>query len=178
MTASSNTRLIYYDSILTPKAFAQIGTPEGWPLLLIRPTNPNSTTDICAQLLNHTRTVPSNYSVFLRENVPERFHFSASKRIPPIVAIPDLGYSFVTKQEFDVTKGKTYTPRGIHGYDNLAADMRSLFVARGPAFDGVMGSGKIVKPFKNVELYGVLAKVLGLKPAPNNGTLGGVLVAE
>lgn len=30
----------------------------------------------------------------------------------------------------------------------------------------------VMKGFKNVEIYGLVAKLLGLKSAPNNGTAG------
>ncbi|RUP12842.1 alkaline-phosphatase-like protein [Jimgerdemannia flammicorona] len=173
MTSTSNSRLIYYDDILTPDAFSHVGTTEGWPLLLIRSTDANTTDTIYKQLRDHTLAVPSNFTVYLREDVPQRFHFSATDRIPQIVAIPDVGYVFVTHNQFN--DSEPYTPRGIHGYDNLAEDMRALFVARGPAFDGVVGGGKVVRAFDNVEVYGILAKVLGLTPALNNGTWDGSL---
>ncbi|RUP51395.1 nucleotide pyrophosphatase [Jimgerdemannia flammicorona] len=175
MMSTSTSRLVFYDDILTPDAFARIGIQEGWPLLLLRPTDANATADIYAQLLNHTRSVPSSgFTVYLREDVPPRFHFSATERIAPIVAIPDVGYAFVTHKEFD-ENGKTYHPLGTHGFDNQAPEMRALFIARGPAFNGVLGAGKTVKAFENVEIYGIVARTLGLTPAPNNGTMGGQL---
>lgn len=46
--------------------------------------------------------------------------------------------------------------------------MRALFVAHGPAFkDGVT-----VAPFLNIELYNVMADIMGITPSPNDGTPG------
>jgi hypothetical protein len=52
--------------------------------------------------------------------------------------------------------------------------MGALFIASGPAFK----SGLVVKPFANVDVYPLMAKVLGLKAEPNDGSLaevGGIL---
>ena len=43
--------------------------------------------------------------------------------------------------------------------------MHGLFVASGPAFK----RGVVVPAFENVDIYDVLARVLGVVPAPNDG---------
>ena len=43
--------------------------------------------------------------------------------------------------------------------------MRAIFIAAGPAFK----SGVTVAPFENVSIYNVLARILGVTPAPNDG---------
>jgi len=43
--------------------------------------------------------------------------------------------------------------------------MRAMFVAAGPAFK----TGVTVAPFHNVDIYNVLAQILGVKPAANDG---------
>ncbi len=45
--------------------------------------------------------------------------------------------------------------------------MQGIFVAFGPAFK----SGMEVDAFENVHIYNLMAKTLGLKPAPNDGDL-------
>jgi hypothetical protein len=45
--------------------------------------------------------------------------------------------------------------------------MGALFVAAGPAFK----SGTVVMPFQNIHVYDLMAHILGLRPAPNDGTL-------
>jgi hypothetical protein len=43
--------------------------------------------------------------------------------------------------------------------------MRALFVARGPAFK----RGLVVSEFDNVDVYPLLAHLLGIRPQPNDG---------
>ncbi|CDY43518.1 BnaA01g07260D [Brassica napus] len=55
---------------------------------------------------------------------------------------------------------------GDHGYDNMFFSMRSIFIGHGPRFR----RGKKVPSFENVQIYNVVAEILGLRPAPNNGS--------
>ena len=58
-------------------------------------------------------------------------------------------------------------PLGEHGYDNDNPQMRALFVARGPAFKQHL----TVPVFDNINVYALLAKLLGVRPLPNAGSL-------
>jgi predicted AlkP superfamily pyrophosphatase or phosphodiesterase len=91
-----------------------------------------------------------NIEIYLRENMPERYHFSNNDRIAPLWIIPKAGWAIVTKSEFDVEEGKkkgeVYHPRGLHGYDHEHPLMRAIFVARGPAFPHKAGSR--MEPFR------------------------------
>jgi len=49
--------------------------------------------------------------------------------------------------------------------------MGSIFIAKGPSFR----KGYINTAFENIQLYNVMAKILGIEPAPNNGTLDDVM---
>jgi hypothetical protein len=48
--------------------------------------------------------------------------------------------------------------------------MRGIFVAAGPGFR----SGVTVPAFRNVHVYPVLARLLGVTPAPNEGSVDSV----
>ncbi|VVA94778.1 unnamed protein product [Arabis nemorensis] len=52
------------------------------------------------------------------------------------------------------------------GYDNKYFSMRSIFIGHGPRFK----SGKKVPSFENVQIYNVVAEILGLRPTSNNGS--------
>ena len=56
---------------------------------------------------------------------------------------------------------------GDHGYNNSLPDMHPYFMAMGPAFK----VKHTVKTFKNVDVYPLICKILGIQPAPNNGSL-------
>lgn len=58
---------------------------------------------------------------------------------------------------FNLTKRKTTL--GKHGFDNHLIDMRASFIAWGPAFK----SGFKIQGFENVNIYPLIAHILGLK---------------
>ena len=60
--------------------------------------------------------------------------------------------------------------RGAHGYDNRYESMRATFIAHGPAFK----SHYVAEPFENIQVYELMCKILGLKPAKNDGDLNKV----
>ncbi|KAG2188045.1 hypothetical protein INT44_000796 [Umbelopsis vinacea] len=176
MSESSNDKLIYYDDILDETALGNIWKTEGWPLLGIRayPGKEDALDDIYQQLYEHSLLPGAKYEVFRRENMPLKYHFSHTQRVPPVIAIPFEGWNFVTHKQFN-DPTKEYQPRGVHGYDNFARQSRAIFVAKGPFFDWDLGRGQRLKPFVNIEVYNVLSRILGLQPAENNGTLSGFL---
>ena len=54
---------------------------------------------------------------------------------------------------------------GEHGYDSKDPRMLALFVAHGPSFKQHV----TVPVFDNVNVYGLLARVMGIQPVPNAG---------
>ncbi|KAK6189960.1 hypothetical protein SNE40_001919 [Patella caerulea] len=81
----------------------------------------------------------------------------------PIVAIADEGWLVVDKPQ----KYKKSHPGGGHGYDNRLMSMRPFFLARGPNFKANYKQESI----ENVDIYPLICKLLGVDPAPNNGSL-------
>jgi alkaline phosphatase D len=63
------------------------------------------------------------------------------------------------------TGKKTSYSNGAHGYDNANTDMHAIFYAMGPAF----GKDPDYPTFYNIDLYILIAKILGLDPAPTDG---------
>ncbi|CAH2077567.1 unnamed protein product [Thlaspi arvense] len=98
--------------------------------------------------------------VYLKEKLPKRLHYSESSRIPPIIGM--VGEGLMVKQN----RTNAQECFGNHGYDNMFFSMRSIFIGHGPRFR----RGKKVPSFENVQIYNVVAEILGLRPAPNNGS--------
>ncbi len=75
----------------------------------------------------------------------------------------------MTRKAYDQTKkdGGLDKLRGAHGYDNELESMRATFIAHGAAFK----RGTVVEPFENIHIYNLMAKILGLIPAKNDGDL-------
>ena len=57
---------------------------------------------------------------------------------------------------------------GVHGYGTEHRSMHALFLARGPAF---RKGYRHPEPVRTIDVYGLFAHVLDLKPEPNNGKL-------
>jgi predicted AlkP superfamily pyrophosphatase or phosphodiesterase len=170
MATTDVERLIQLEDLIDPNKLSHI---DGWPLYGLRPKKIEDLDRLHKQLKEKAKINP-NIDVYLRDkDMPERYHFSHNKRIAPLWIVPKAGWAIVTKEEFDVENGKkngkVYHPRGLHGYDHEHPLMRAIFVARGPAFPHKANSR--MKPFQNIELYNIVCDSIGVKPAPNNGTL-------
>lgn len=101
--------------------------------------------------------------VFTKEGVPMRLHYTNNKRIDDVILDAD--------DQWVISRSGSSSScflKGNHGYDNLYASMHALFLAYGPAFK----SGVEVPAFENIELYNLMSDLVGVKPAPNNGTEG------
>lgn len=104
--------------------------------------------------------------VYRRRQTPKHWHYRDHPRIPPIVGVVDEGWQVLTRATVERMKQRGVGQvSGQHGYDPRVRSMRTAFVAAGPAFR----EGVVVKPFESVSVYNVLARVLGLTPAPNDG---------
>jgi predicted AlkP superfamily pyrophosphatase or phosphodiesterase len=57
--------------------------------------------------------------------------------------------------------------KGSHGYPGDVPEMAALFVAHGPAFR----RGVVIPDFDNVNVYPLLAALLGVKAERNDGDL-------
>lgn len=97
-----------------------------------------------------------------KADVPARFHYGSNPRVPALVCLANQGWTTTTRAWLD--KGN-HVKRGAHGYDPQLASMRALFLATGPAF----AHGRVVAPFANVDVYPMLAELLGLQPLPGDG---------
>jgi predicted AlkP superfamily pyrophosphatase or phosphodiesterase len=98
-----------------------------------------------------------------KSEVPPRLHYGTNPRIPPLLCLADDGWLIFTR-EF-MNRPNRHISIGEHGYDNADPNMRALFVAHGPAFRRDL----TVPEFNNVDVYPLLAHVLGIKAQPSDG---------
>ena len=103
-------------------------------------------------------------AVYRRDAVPSAYRFSGNARITPVVAVADDGWTIATRAEL----ARKTSWGGAHGYDPALPSMGAVFVAAGP---GVSSGGRTIPAFRNVHVYGFLAALIGLRPAPNDGSL-------
>jgi predicted AlkP superfamily pyrophosphatase or phosphodiesterase len=104
-----------------------------------------------------------HFKVFRREEMPERLHFRAHRRIPPIVLLADEGWMIIREPLTSVTRG--LFQKATHGFDPELPSMGATFIAEGPAFK----KGVRLPVFENIHVYNLLCALLGLPPAKNDG---------
>ena len=97
----------------------------------------------------------TSISVYKLDETPDYWHSKSSddkyNRLGDMIVVPHL------PKVFNFSTRKT-TP-GKHGFDNHTIDMRATFMAWGPAFK----SGLRISDFENVNIYPLVAKILGLQ---------------
>jgi predicted AlkP superfamily pyrophosphatase or phosphodiesterase len=101
-------------------------------------------------------------------DVPARLHYGTHPRVPPYICLADDGWIIRTQAYMD--QPRPFISNGEHGYDNADPNMRALFVAHGPAFK----RGLVVPEFDNVDVYPLLAHILRIRPAANDGDYAAV----
>ncbi len=93
-------------------------------------------------------------SVYKLDETPTYWHYTKAddryNRIGDLIVVPHLPKVF----NFSTRK----TTLGKHGFDNHLSDMRASFMAWGPAFK----KGLYINEFENVNVYPIVAKILGL----------------
>lgn len=78
-----------------------------------------------------------------------------------VIASPDMGWIFCDDSVY---------VGGMHGYDPAFLDMQAVFRAVGPDFKHVK------RPhFRNVNVYPLVCRLLGMKPAENDGNIDEIM---
>jgi len=106
--------------------------------------------------------------VYRSNGVPERYHYRGDRNLPKIIAIADEGWTITSHR----TVKPGYISGSTHGFDNHLSSMGATFIAHGPAFK----SGFKMPAFANIHIYELLARLLDIQPARNDGSLDSVKV--
>jgi predicted AlkP superfamily pyrophosphatase or phosphodiesterase len=162
MVQTSREQVIFLDDALEPGSYRVVD----WnPVAMIVPAAGKE-----EEVLRRLSGVP-HLTTWRRAEVPERYYFRDHARITPIVAAADEGYTITTRQRFASALPGAWA-NGMHGYDNRLTSMGALFLAAGPAFP----AGREVTRVRSVDVYALMASLLGLRPAPNDGSLDSIRV--
>ena len=102
-----------------------------------------------------------HYKVYLKNEVPDYFHFSSHPFISSIVLVAEMGWSLVNNEWLDGLK-KNYS-KGNHGFDNNHTDMHGIFIAKGPNFREKYTTGTLW----NVDINPLLCKIFNIQPKSN-----------
>ncbi len=109
-----------------------------------------------------------HYECWRKQDLPTRWQYGQHPRVPAILCQADPGWRVITHEVANASKR-----RGEHSYPPEAPEMRATFVATGPDFI----SGTQLPAFDNVDVYPLMARLLHITPAANDGTLEPLLPA-
>ena len=110
-----------------------------------------------------------HYRCWRRTELPAAWHYGRHSRVAPIVCQSEVGWRVQTR-----ANDRWPQPvRGEHGYAPEDPTMRAVFAARGPSFR----NGVVLPAFDNVDVYQLLAHLLNVKPAANDGDLSSTVAA-
>jgi predicted AlkP superfamily pyrophosphatase or phosphodiesterase len=113
----------------------------------------------------------AQYDCWRKGEMPARWHYGTHPRIPPIVCQMHEGWDALPRET--ISRRPADHPRGSHGYDPALPSMHALFIASGPAFR----RGATIAAFDNVDVYPLLARLIGIAAAPNDGDITPLLPA-
>jgi predicted AlkP superfamily pyrophosphatase or phosphodiesterase len=163
MAAIAESQVIQLDTLIDRPSYIAV---ETGPYAAIEPVT--GTDGRVAQAL----LIPHDHMQCMRkEDVPERLHYGKNARVAAIICLAEPGWTILSGTPQYPTTG------GNHGWDNAMPEMDALFLASGPAF----GKGITLKRFENVDVYPLLAKVIGVNALPNDGDIApvaGVLAGQ
>ena len=94
-----------------------------------------------------------------REELPARLHYGRNPRVAAIICLAEPGWIIVASAPTSPVQG------AANGWDPAFDEMDALFIANGPAFR----SGTRLPIFDNVNVYPLLARLLGVQPRENDG---------
>lgn len=147
MTEVSDERFVCVDDYVKPEWCEKV--------ISASPTSIFTKTEYRDSVLNALQGV-EHISVWRKEDVPQELVYGSSDRLGDIIVAPDLGWQF------------DHEPRhlnGAHGYSPQSPDMQVMFRAVGPDFK----VGYPSENFVNVDIYTLLAHLLGVQPEETDG---------
>jgi predicted AlkP superfamily pyrophosphatase or phosphodiesterase len=112
--------------------------------------------------------VSDTFKVYRRAQVPAYLHFNSNPREGDPVVVPTGPYP-LTARDPNSSGGMKAPPKGGHGYDPAQMrSMKAIFFAAGPD----IRAGASVASFENVDVYPLIARILGLHTGPIDGEIG------
>jgi len=110
------------------------------------------------------RGASDKFVVYRRRDVPAYLHYDNNARIGDPVAIPTGPYLI----RAHAPEKPEAPPKGEHGYDpSKMKSMRGIFYADGPD----IRAGYKLRPFENVDVYPLIAHILGLRIGKIDGSI-------
>ncbi len=124
------------------------------------------------RIYNQLKKASDKFVVYRLKDVPAGLHYNENAREGDPVVVPTGAYAIrVHGLSADkIAAGAVDKPpiTGMHGFDpRTMPEMKASFFAEGPDFV----KGKTLAPFENVNVYPLIAHILGLKAPKVDGSL-------
>jgi len=114
------------------------------------------------------RGASAKFKVYRRTDFPAELHYNSNPREGDPVILATGPYSIRAHAPSNTVTQWPPT-KGVHGYDPYRMKtMRAIFYAEGPD----IRQGVRLQPFENVNIYPLIAKILGLRIGAIDGNLG------
>ncbi|HEX3006123.1 MAG TPA: ectonucleotide pyrophosphatase/phosphodiesterase [Bacteroidales bacterium] len=155
MGAISETKNIVLDEIF-PKEWC-LQTEGHNPFIMINPKQ-----GFADSIISRLEKV-QHLHAWKKEEIPAYLNYGKNSRVFPVVVLADSGYSLRWASK-KVEKG------GAHGYDINNTDMHGIFYATGRDFKKHYPQPS----FQNIQIYNLVAKLLDIEPAPNDGNINAI----
>ncbi|CAN5440094.1 ectonucleotide pyrophosphatase/phosphodiesterase [soil metagenome] len=159
MAELSDDKVIFLDEMIN---INDVRVIDWTPVAMLQPDE-----DKVDEIYQTLKENEENYRVYMKKDLPREYGFTNHYRIPDIILIADVPYT-ITSRSFYEERGII---AGTHGYDHQAPEMATIFYAAGPA----IRQGETVSPFQSLHLYELMAHLLNLDPAENDGDLEEVI---
>jgi predicted AlkP superfamily pyrophosphatase or phosphodiesterase len=117
------------------------------------------------QIYQQLAKADPHLTVYRRAELQQKYQLGTNSRVPPLVALADEGWSL----DFQGLVGslRRKVRGGGHGYLPENPRMQGIFIAHGAAFN----NGVVVPTINNTDIYELMAHILQLQPAANDGCL-------
>jgi predicted AlkP superfamily pyrophosphatase or phosphodiesterase len=113
------------------------------------------------------RGASDKFKTYRRSDVPVHLHYNSNPREGDPIVVATVPAYIRAHEELGFGDPPNTDP-GQHGYDpQLVPDMKAIFYATGPDIQ----TGVTVEPFENVDVYPLIAKILGLRVGTIDGRL-------
>jgi len=110
----------------------------------------------------------NHFKVYKRSQFPAQWHYDKNERAGDVMMVVDPGY-YIQAGVRNFGEQPAKNPFfGAHGFDpGIVKDVHGIFYAMGPNIK----SGITIKPFENIHVYPLVAKILGVKTPPMDGDI-------
>ena len=108
----------------------------------------------------------NHFKVYKRNQFPAHWHYDKNDRAGDVLLVVDPGYYIQEGARNFVDHPAKNLFFGVHGFDpEVVKDVYGIFYAMGPNIK----SGVTIKPFENIHVYPLIAKILGVKTPKIDG---------